>query len=112
MLSLEAPLVAVLWQHVLAQAHGIRLTPMLDAGLAVACWLIYVIDRTVDTFAASSANELDARHTFYRRHRRALLLLMIPVATWLGWAALWVIPEGILWQAVGLSLLVALYLAS
>lgn len=112
MLSLEAPLVAVLWQHVLAQVHGIRLTPMLDAGLAVACWLIYVIDRTVDTFAASSANELDARHTFYRRHRRALLLLMIPVATWLGWAALWVIPEGILWQAVGLSLLVALYLAS
>lgn len=111
-LSLEAPLVAVLWQHVLAHAHGIRLTPMLDAGLALACWLIYVIDRTLDTFPASSSGGLDARHTFYRRHRRVLMLLMIPAASWLGWAAVYVIPEGVLWQAVGLALLVALYLAS
>ena len=79
-LSLEAPLVAVLWQHALAHAHGLRLTPMLDAGLALACWVIYVIDRTLDTFSAGNA-ELSLRHVFYRRHRRVLLLGVIPAAS-------------------------------
>ncbi|MBE2282727.1 MAG: hypothetical protein IAE77_04615 [Prosthecobacter sp.] len=112
-LSLEAPLVAVLWQRVLAHAHGIRLTPMLDAGLALACWVIYVIDRTLDTFAVKNAAELDVRHAFYHRHRRVVMFAVVPVAlSILAWMALFVIPEGVLWQAGGLSLLVALYLAS
>lgn len=113
MLSLEAPLVAVLWQRALAHAHGIRLTPLLDAGLALACWVIYVLDRTLDTLAVKNAAALDARHAFYHRHRRLLLLGVVPPAlVALAWMALYVIPEGVLWQAVGLSLLVALYLAS
>ena len=112
-LSLEAPLVAVLWQRALAHAHGIRLTPLLDVGLALACWLIYVIDRTLDTFGAKNVVELDARHAFYHRYRRVLMFGVIPPAlTLLAWMAFFVIPEGVLWQAVGLSLLVALYLAS
>jgi hypothetical protein len=112
-LSLEAPLVAVLWQRVLAQAHGIRLTPMLDAGLALACWLICLIDRTLDTFSAKHETRLDTRHAFYRRHRRMLLLGVMPaLAAWLAWAAFYVISEGVLRQAAGLSMLVALYLAS
>ncbi len=112
-LSLEAPLVAVLWQRALAHAHGIQLTPLLDVGLALACWVIYVIDRTLDTFAVKSVGELDARHAFYHRYRRVVMLGVIPPAlTLLAWMAFYVIPEGVLWQAVGLSLLVALYLAS
>lgn len=110
-LSLEAPLVAVLWQAALAHAHGLSLPPMLGAGLALACWLIYVIDRTLDTLGADEV--LDTRHVFYRRHRRIILLGVVPpVLVALGWMALFVIPEGVLWQALGLSLLVALYLAS
>lgn len=112
MLSLEAPVVAVLWQRALAHAHGIRLTPMLDAGLGLACWVIYVIDRTLDTFAVSHDGELDVRHAFYRRHRRWMMLVLPPALVLLAWMAFFVIPEGVLWQAVGLSLLVGLYLAS
>jgi len=112
-LSLEAPAVAVLWQAGLAHAHGIRLTPLLSVGLALACWVIYLLDRTLDTVAAKSVAELDVRHAFYHRHRRLLLLGVIPPAlVLLAWMALFVIPEGVLWQAVGLALLVALYLAS
>lgn len=112
-LSLEAPLVAVLWQRVLAHAHGIRLTPLLDVGLALACWVIYVLDRTLDTIGTKNAGALDTRHAFYHRHRRVLMLGVIPAAALvLAWMAFCVIPEGILWQAMGLSLLVALYLAS
>lgn len=112
-LSLEAPLVAVLWQRALAYAHGIRLTPLLDVGLALACWVIYVIDRTLDTFSVKAGAPLDLRHAFYQRHRCILMGGVIPPALiTLVWMALYVIPEGILWQSVGLSLLVALYLAS
>lgn len=111
-LSLEAPLVAVLWQAALAHAHGIRLTPLLGAGLALACWVIYVLDRTLDTLGVKDAAALDVRHAFYHRHRAVLLLGVVPVAmVGLGWMAFCVIPEGVLWQAVGLALLVALYLA-
>lgn len=113
MLSLDAPLVAVLWQAAVAHAHGIRLTPMLSGGLALACWVVCVLDRTLDTAAVKGARRLDVRHAFYQRHRRVLLLGVIPPALLLlGWMALYVIPEGVLWQAVSLALLVALYLAS
>ena len=112
-LSLEAPVVAVLWQAALAHAHGIRLTPLLNVGLALACWLVYLLDRTLDTVAVKSPAELDVRHAFYHRHRRVLLLGVLPPALLLlAWMALYVIPEGVLWQAVSLALLVALYLAS
>ncbi|WP_300933081.1 hypothetical protein [Prosthecobacter sp.] len=111
--SLEAPVVAVLWQAALAHAHGIRLTPLMNVGLGLACWVIYLLDRTLDTFAVNSVAELDVRHVFYHRHRRLLMLGVIPPALMvLGWMALYVIPEGVLWQAVSLALLVALYLAS
>lgn len=106
-------MVAVLWQMALAKAHGVRLTPMLNVGLGLACWLVYLLDRTLDTFGVKNKAELDVRHAFYHRHRRVLLWVVIPaVLGVLGWLALWVIPEGVLWQAMGLGLLVALYLAS
>ncbi|MBN8421186.1 MAG: hypothetical protein J0L73_19880 [Verrucomicrobia bacterium] len=112
-LSLEAPVVAVLWQAALAHTHGIRLTPLLGVGLGLACWVVYLLDRTLDTYGVKSVGELDVRHVYYHRYRRVLLLGVIPPAVLaLGWMALYVIPEGVLWQAVSLALLVALYLAS
>lgn len=112
-LSLEAPVVAVLWQGALAHAHGLRLTPLLSVGLGLACWVVYLLDRTLDTVAVKNMAELDVRHLFYHRHRRVVLLGVLPPALLLlGWMALYVIPEGVLWQAVSLALLVALYLAS
>jgi hypothetical protein len=112
-LSLEMPVVAVLWQQALAHAHGIRLTPLLGVGLGLACWGIYLLDRTLGAYATKDAGTLDVRRRFYLRHRRVLLLGVIPPAlVLLAWMAFFVIPEGVLWQAVSLALLVALYLAS
>lgn len=113
MLSLEAPLVAVLYQMMLMHVHGVSFTPMLHVGLGLCCWVVYVLDRTLDTFGAKAEGGLDVRHAFYFRHRRVLLGLVIPAAVGvLFWQAFFVIPEGVLWQAAGLALLVALYLAS
>lgn len=112
-LSLEVPVVAVLWQEAQAQAHGIRLTPLLNVGLGLACWVIYLLDRTLGALAVKSSAGVDVSHAFYHRHRRGLLLGVIPPALLLlAWMALYVIPEGVLWQALSLALLVALFLAS
>lgn len=112
-LSLEAPLVAVLWQAALMRMHGVHSTPGVGLGLGLACWVIYVLDRTLDTLGVNEVQELDVRHAFYFRHRRVILALGLPLACGvLAWLALWVIPQGLLWQAVGLLLLVALYLAN
>lgn len=109
MLSLEAPLVAVLWQAALAEAHDVRLPPVLHAGLALCVWVIYALDRTWDTFRTSPAL-LDERHAFYRRHRRLLLAAVLPAAcAVLGWLALYEVPEGILWQAASIAVFAGLY---
>jgi hypothetical protein len=108
-LSLEAPIVAVLWQAALAKAHGVTLMPMLHVGLGLAVWTIYALDRTWDTFHDRDPWH-DRRHAFYRRHRWKLLLLIIPAAAVvLVWMALREIPEGIFWQAVSISVLTGLY---
>ncbi len=114
MLGWEVPLAAVLWQHLLAHTHGLRLLPLLDAGLALSCWLIFLTHRTLDTFSAQQAGAAPkTQPVFFRKHRRLLLLAVMPaIAAWLAWAALWVIPEGILWQAAGVTMLVAMHLAS
>ncbi|MBL9133299.1 MAG: hypothetical protein JNG86_18960 [Verrucomicrobiaceae bacterium] len=108
-LSLEAPLVAVLWQATLARAHDLTLPPVLHAGLALCVWTIYVLDRVWDTFHADAV-ALDARHAFYRRHRVLFLAVVLPAACLaLGWLALCEIPEGVLWQAVSIGVFVGLY---
>ncbi len=68
-LSLDAPLVAVLWQEALGRAHHVRLLPGCDLALGLAVWLIYIVDRTLDGFTAAPDQQLSVRHAFYRRHR-------------------------------------------
>ncbi len=112
-LGLDAPLVAVLWQRMLAHAHGVQLTPMLDTGLALACWVVLVLDDTLGNFTAKQASGPGLRRAFFLCHRRVLLHVIVPTAlVLLAWIAFYVIPEGVLWQAAGMSLLVALYLSS
>lgn len=110
-LSLEAPLVAVLWVVGLARLHDLRLLPGTLSGLALCVWTTYIIDRTIDTFGRPAA-DLDLRHAFYRRFRGLFIGGVIPAAlVTLAWMAVMVIPAALMWQALALGLIVALYLA-
>ena len=68
-LSLDAPLVAVVWQSALAQAvhrpiywhHGII--------LGAAVWLAYAADRWIEGWRLSPCQVLTQRHWFYQRWR-------------------------------------------
>lgn len=109
-LSLEAPLVAVLWLAALAHLNDFTLMPGVAMGLGLAVWLIYVADRLLDAWGLP-VQALDVRHRFYRRFRWPLVLAAMPAAgAWLVWLGLWVVPSGLLLQALAQLLPIALYL--
>jgi len=80
LLSLDAPLVAVVWQDLLARstASPLRWPARLVLGLTV--WAIYLADRLLDVRRPAVGPE-SARHSFYRRHRRGAALLLLAVVS-------------------------------
>ena len=83
-LSLEAPLVAVLWQRLLAQTLGVSLGWPQTLLLGTGVWLVYAADRWLD---AHGEGRLSVRHTFYRRYRlpiAALWLATLALSLWLA----------------------------
>ncbi len=72
--SLDAPLVAVVWQHWWAHAARVNLPLSRDITLGLAVWLIYLADRLADVARAGPLGWPEygtARHAFYARARRA-----------------------------------------
>jgi len=86
--SLDAPSVAVAWACVFAWAAQVRVAPGMVAVLALAVWVIYVTDRLLDARAGLDGfggHNLQERHWFHWRHRRALGVLAGIVAVAAGW---------------------------
>ena len=80
LLSLDAPIVAVLWQSFLAYRLSVPLRPAGRLVLGLTVWAIYLLDRLLDAREPMSPTE-PARHRFYRRHWRTMLVLMAIVAS-------------------------------
>jgi len=88
LLSLDAPLVALLWQMLFARCFHTRVDPLPSILLVLAVWLIYAADRTIDSWTGASNLP---RHDFYRKHWRTLLPLWIAAfasGLLLAWARL------------------------
>jgi hypothetical protein len=75
LLSLDAPVIAVLWQSFLARQYGIPLRPPGRIALFLAVWAIYIADRLLDVRYAPAGAE-PARHRFYRRHRKLAMTVL------------------------------------
>jgi hypothetical protein len=82
LLSLDAPLVAVLWLWVFAQmwrADYLPIPAYIVLGLAV--WAVYIFDRLFDASLRSGAPEmLEERHRFHLKHKRKFMACGILVA--------------------------------
>ena len=89
LLSLDAPLVAVLWQRWWAGAAGIRLDGGKEVILGLGVWMIYLGDRLADTASGVSGDHPTARHRFYGQRRRTLR----PLAAVLFLGLAWVTPR-------------------
>ncbi len=92
LLSLDAPLVAVVWQDFLARCYPSTLLPAGRWTLALTVWAIYLADRLIDV-RHPMRNAETSRHSFYRNHSRVLRsLLMAVVCADLVVAVLWLRP--------------------
>ena len=108
LLSLDAPVVALLWQILFARCFHARVELLPSVLLVLAVWLIYAADRTLDAWTGLSALP---RHEFYRRHWRALLplwILVLAAGSALAWMRL--TPE-LLLSGLALAAAVVLYFA-
>lgn len=115
LLSLDAPVVAVLWQAFLAQRYEVPLRPAARVALFLTVWGIYIADRLLDVRHATVTAE-SARHRFYRRHRMlAIALLGLLFTIDLAIAAVWLRPavlrNGLVPLGVVLVYLIALNLS-
>lgn len=109
LLSLDAPIVALLWQILFVRCFHGSLGMLPAALLAVAVWLIYVADRTLDAWRGSIERP---RHEFYRRHWRAVLPVWIAVlgsGAWLAWSRL---PAPLFVEGAAVASGTGLYLAA
>jgi hypothetical protein len=88
LLSLDAPVVALLWQILFARCFHARVDPLPSVLLVLAVWLIYAADRTIDAWTGAC---FLPRHEFYRRYWRALLplwILVLAAGSALAWMRL------------------------
>lgn len=75
LLSLDAPLVALVWQRWWAHVAGITLPGTRAIILALGVWLIYLADRLADSTDSDNRQGGATRHVFSGDRRRVLLLL-------------------------------------
>lgn len=78
LLSLDAPLVAVVWLYIFAKTWRVQYLPWTAyIALGLIVWIIYVADRLIDaSMPDENAGKLEARHEFHRKHKRIFRLLL------------------------------------
>jgi hypothetical protein len=79
-LSLDAPLVAVLWQVLLIQSIGVSVNQMEPVVLAVTVWFLYIADQLLDALRPETDAWQPARKIFYRRYFRPVLVFGLALA--------------------------------
>jgi hypothetical protein len=112
LLSLDAPLVAVVWLFMLAKTWGVNYHPgheYLVLGLGV--WVIYVADRLLDGMVLADSPRCQARHRFHVRHRRILGVLVVVAGAAAAYLALDKSPMAIYSYATVAGFFVAGYFA-
>jgi hypothetical protein len=108
LLSLDAPLVAVLWQILFARCFRVPSDFSAAALLVAAVWLIYSADRMLDVRRGAG---LRPRHWFYRRHWRVVLVIWGVVFAAAASSSWWILPRWLFGRGLLLLAAVAVYFA-
>jgi len=108
LLSLDAPVVAVLWQILFARCFGVPVDALAALLLLLTVWLIYAADRTLDAWKGECHSP---RHEFYQRRWRELLPVWVAVLGLAGWLAAERLPPGLFMRGVILLAAVGFYFA-
>ncbi len=68
-LSLDAPLVTVIWQRLFAADTGAHLAWYHSAIVGASVWMVYAADRWLEGWRVEPSRLATPRHRFYHRHR-------------------------------------------
>jgi hypothetical protein len=109
LLSLDAPVVALLWQVLFVRCFHARLDGPTAILLATAVWLIYAADRMLDAWRGSVRTR---RHAFYQRHWRIVSALWIAVFVAGGWMAWTWLPEALWPGGLAMTGIAGVYLVA
>jgi hypothetical protein len=109
LLSIDAPVVAVLWLGLFARSLELRVPTDVMVVLALAVWLIYVADRILDSYREGDETPLALRHRFYRAHRRLFALPFFAILLLTAWMACTQLDHRILRNGFILALIVGAY---
>jgi len=108
LLSLDAPVVAVLWQILFARCFQVPVDPRAALLLLATVWLIYAADRTLDAWRGEVHSP---RHEFYRRHWRELLPVWMTLLASAAWLAAERLPRELFLHGLILLAAVGVYFA-
>jgi hypothetical protein len=106
LLSLDTPLVAVVWQLLFMRSLHVEHQPATSITTFFCVWTIYAADHLLDVRRDSIYSE---RHDFVQRHSR-LLLAAVVASICLCAATLPFLPKAVVLAGAGLSSLVVVYL--
>lgn len=110
LLSIDAPLVAVAWMWMLAQALRVEYIPMTVWWvLPLSIWCVYVLDRLIDNWGNKDVRASSPRHRFHWRWRWPLLLGSVSAAALCMYEALYVLPRAIFSAGLVLMVLCGFY---
>ncbi len=113
MLSLDAVLVAIVWQQLLMRSFCDRGSTWPEAfSLGATVWLIYVADRLLDGARLDTDAPHTLRHGFYRNYRRVFLMMWIIVLAINTFVVTHCLPQELLRGGVLLASAVLIYGAS
>jgi hypothetical protein len=110
-LSLDAVAVAVVWQDALSRALGAAPTISERIALALAVWVVYLVDRQLDVRAQPDGGCRTLRHRLHRRQTRTLSLLAVIGFVALALAA-WRVPTRTVVAGSGLAAITLTYLVA
>ncbi len=115
LLSLDAPLVAVVWMWVLAKSMRVVYVESYAYWLvAAAVWSIYVLDRLLDMYRyqrnPNSGVVISKRHEYHWKYRKVLIPVVTAVVVYSIYAAFNIASEALLSAGVSGIALVAVYL--
>lgn len=112
LLSLDAPLVAVAWMWMLAEALRVEyIQPSIWWVLPLAIWCVYVADRLLDAWTRPGVRESSPRHVFHWRWRWPLLVGVVAGFCVCTYQALYVLPRSIFSAGLVAVMLCLVYFA-
>jgi hypothetical protein len=111
LVCLDAPLVAIVWQELFARTFGIQLGVPPRAALFFTAWLIYLLDRFVDTCRIPATAPKSTRQMFCAEHRRTWMAFLL-IATIADAVAISKVDHATFAAGAWLSVAAMLYLAA